>query len=144
VLRVGQPGHDNPVQVSNERIERLGCLGRNSWQRGHHFARSDIGTHGQVSDLQPVIGHPINEFMSGLAELFGAHAESLSRTSLWAQRNTIALELPIFGRHSSTCGAAVDPGAGVDPGAPVDLGVAAAPLGRCCAFAVPQSRRLDS
>ena len=63
VLDVGEPGHDDAVQVGNQRCEGLGGFRGPCRQRCQHLAGSDRRTHGKAGHFQPVVRNPIHQLM---------------------------------------------------------------------------------
>ena len=73
VLRVGQPGHYDLVQVGYKSSEGLRRFGWDGGKSRQDVSRGHLRTDRQVPHPQPVVGDPVDELVTGAAELFGAH-----------------------------------------------------------------------
>ena len=69
VLPVEQAGHDDPVEVGEDRFEGLAPLRRMLRQERPNFPRTDGGRHREAADPPPVVGQPVEHRAPGGGEL---------------------------------------------------------------------------
>ena len=73
MLPLGQPGHDDSLDVGHHDVERFG-LGR--WMLGElraHVAGGDGRSDGALLDRADVVGDPVDQVVAVGAELVGRH-----------------------------------------------------------------------
>src|SRR5690606_4705624 len=73
VLPVGRARQDDPVEVGEHLLERLGGLGRRRRQPRAHLPGLDLRHDAVPLDGRPVVGHPVDDGTPPPPELVGGH-----------------------------------------------------------------------
>ncbi len=76
MLPMGQAGHDQLVDIVEDRGERLALAGGLSGQGGLEIAGFDLGHDRALTDGLAVVGDQVDQLVAVLAELFGGHLGS--------------------------------------------------------------------
>ena len=81
-MPVGERGHDQAINVREDRGHRLAVFGRCGGQLLNQIARLDLREHGPLIKTREVVADPINELMPVAPELFNAHVAERRREPL--------------------------------------------------------------
>src|ERR1035438_321052 len=99
MLKVGEAGHDDAVEVGQDGVERLGRLRWVGGEGGFDFAGCRPRHHGPGGYGGPVVGNAVDDLVAEAAELFGSHdcifCNIACRTSSLVLRKTADCRSPI-------------------------------------------------
>ena len=77
MLHLGDPRSDDRFEIGDQLTRRISTLRRLGGQRSPNVARVDGRTHGTIFDRDTTVDQPVDQFVSGGAELLGVMARSL-------------------------------------------------------------------
>lgn len=81
MLGLGDAGHNDLLEIAQHRGEFLRCLRRAARKGLPDLTRTDLGSNGQAGDALAMIGDPVDESVTGGAELLGRHTGHSHRTA---------------------------------------------------------------